>query len=155
MVNQVLDRDWLKEQIRERNLVFSPVGPFSLSGDLYSSGSEIIFRGRMGAEFRLPCGRCLEEYPIKMSGPLEAHWRIIEALGPRSGRNPDQGTQIEDLDTGAVLEGGVDLFETLLEQVILNLPMQPLCRDSCLGLCPTCGENKNIQPCRCAENEGG
>lgn len=154
LVNQVLDRDWLKEQIRERNLVLTPVGPFSLDGDLFSSGQEIFFRGRMAAEFRLPCGRCLEEYPIQMSGPLEAHWRIIEPSGPKGGRYPDQGIRMEDLDTGAILGGGVDLFETMLEQVILNLPIKPLCRDSCRGLCPACGENKNIHPCRCAEQGG-
>jgi uncharacterized protein len=151
VINQILDRDWLKEQIRERNLGFTPVGPFSLAGDLFASGLEIFFRGRMAAEFRLSCGRCLEEYPIKMSGPLEAHWRLVGPSGPKGWGGPDRGGQLEDLDTGAILEGGVDLSETLLEQVILNLPIKPLCHDSCQGLCPACGENRNIHPCGCAE----
>ena len=150
-INQVLDRDWLKEQIRERNLEFTPAGPFSLTGTLFSSGQEIFFQGQMAAEFLLPCGRCLEEYSLKMSGPLQAHWRIIGPSGLKGVGKPGQGIQLEDLDTGAIQEAGVDLFETMLEQVILNIPMRPLCRDSCQGLCPVCGENRNIHPCRCGE----
>jgi uncharacterized protein len=150
-VNQVLDRDWLKEQIKERNLDLSPVGPFSLAGDLFASGSEIFFHGLLEAEFRLPCGRCLEDFSIKMNGPLEAHWRLLSPTGPKGGGNPDQGIQLEDLDTGVIQEEGVDLWETMLEQVILNLPMRPLCRDSCQGLCPVCGENRNIHSCQCGD----
>jgi uncharacterized protein len=152
-INQVLDRDWLKEQIRGRNLDFFPAGPFSLVGDLFASGSEIFFRGRLDAEIHLPCGRCLEEFSIKINGPLEAHLRMFSPSGPRGGGNPDQRIQLEDLDTGVIQEEGVDLWETMLEQVILNIPMRPLCRDSCQGLCPVCGENRNIHPCRCGEKE--
>ncbi|RPH86345.1 MAG: DUF177 domain-containing protein [Desulfobacteraceae bacterium] len=150
-ISQVLDRDWLKTQIQERNLDFSPTGPFALAGDLFASGVEIFFRGRLAAEFRLPCGRCLEEFSIKMDGPLEAHWRMFSPPGPKVVENSDQRIPLEDLDTGVIQEEGVDLWETMLEQVILNLPMRPLCRDSCRGLCPVCGENRNIHPCRCGE----
>jgi uncharacterized protein len=149
-INQVLDRDWLQEQIRERNLAFSPAETFSLAGDLFASGSEIFFRGSLRAEFQIPCGRCLEEFSITMDDPLEAHWRIVSPTGLKGG-SPDQRIQLEDLDTGVIQEDGVDLWETLLEQVILNLPMRPLCRDSCQGLCPVCGENRNFHPCRCGE----
>ncbi len=150
-INQVLDRDWLKEQIRERNLDFSTVGDFSLAGDLFAAGSEIFFRGRLKAEFRLSCGRCLEEFSIKMDDPLEAQWRVFSPPGLKGGGNLDQRIQLEDLETGVRQEGGIDLWETMLEQVILHLPMRPLCRDSCQGLCPVCGENRNIHPCRCGE----
>jgi uncharacterized metal-binding protein YceD (DUF177 family) len=150
-ISQVLDRDWLIEQIRERRLDFSPEGPFSLAGDLFASGSEIFFRGRLEAEFRLPCARCLEEFSIRMNGPLEAHWRLFSPPGPKPGGDPDPRIQLEDLDTGVIQEEGIDLWETMLEQVILNIPMQPLCRDACQGLCPVCGENRNSRPCQCGE----
>ena len=150
-INQVLNRDWLKEQIRERNLDFTPAGPFALAGELFASGSEIFFRGRLEATILLPCGRCLEEFSIILNGPLEAHWRMLSPSGPKGGGNPDQRIQLEDLDTGVIQEAGVNLWETMLEQIILNMPMRPLCRESCQGLCPACGENRNIRPCRCGE----
>ena len=38
----------------------------------------------------------------------------------------------------------------LREQVILDAPMQPLCREDCRGLCPQCGTNLNTDACACA-----
>ena len=36
------------------------------------------------------------------------------------------------------------------EQFYLALPMKPLCRDACKGLCPHCGTNLNASSCDCA-----
>ena len=43
----------------------------------------------------------------------------------------------------------IDLNELLREQFYLALPMKPLCKDECLGICPQCGTNRNIAPCDC------
>jgi uncharacterized protein len=67
----------------------------------------------------------------------------------------DNAFQIEDLETGLIEEGVLDLSERILEEVILTVPIQPLCRESCLGLCPICGENRNINPCQCKSKEEG
>ncbi len=39
----------------------------------------------------------------------------------------------------------------LLEQLQLNVPMKPLCRPDCQGLCPTCGADRNEDACSCEE----
>jgi uncharacterized protein len=41
----------------------------------------------------------------------------------------------------------------LREQVILDAPMQPLCREECQGLCPVCGQDRNERRCDCREQE--
>ena len=41
------------------------------------------------------------------------------------------------------------------EAVILGLPMKPLCREACAGLCSRCGEDLNQGPCRCARAAAG
>ena len=43
----------------------------------------------------------------------------------------------------------LDLAPMLREQVILAAPMQPLCREECLGLCSQCGQNLNERRCGC------
>ena len=43
----------------------------------------------------------------------------------------------------------VDLGEMLREQFYLALPMQPLCRPDCQGLCPVCGVDRNLERCEC------
>jgi len=47
----------------------------------------------------------------------------------------------------------VDLRPLLVEQIQLNVPMKPLCRADCAGICPICGANRNAGPCDCATEE--
>jgi uncharacterized protein len=47
-----------------------------------------------------------------------------------------------------------EILETepvLIEQLQLNIPMKPLCRPDCAGLCPTCGADLNQGACACAK----
>ena len=150
-IDRTIDPEWLREQIKERSLDFVPAGPFTLKGDLKRINQELIFRGRLKGAVRLACGRCLEEFILEVSGPLEAQWRIVPAPAGRSSRQEEDGPRLEDLETGGLQQGGLDLDEYVLEQVILNLPMGPLCREDCRGICPVCGVNRNSGPCRCPE----
>ena len=43
----------------------------------------------------------------------------------------------------------LDLAEAVRQYVIVNLPMKPLCRQNCAGLCPNCGANLNRSKCTC------
>jgi uncharacterized protein len=56
----------------------------------------------------------------------------------------------EDLDTSYYRDDQIDLNELLREQFYLALPMKPLCRDDCAGLCSQCGTNLNIGTCQCS-----
>ena len=47
----------------------------------------------------------------------------------------------------------LDLGEVIREQVLLGLPLKPLCREDCQGLCPRCGKNRNAGPCGCTPEE--
>ena len=45
--------------------------------------------------------------------------------------------------------GGVELKDILREFVLLSLPMQRICREDCRGICPVCGQNRNVAGCAC------
>lgn len=47
----------------------------------------------------------------------------------------------------------VDLGEVIREYALLELPMRPLCKEDCKGLCPTCGADLNVGPCGCRNDE--
>jgi uncharacterized protein len=47
----------------------------------------------------------------------------------------------------------VDLEEAIREYALLALPMQPLCKPDCKGLCPTCGADRNVEACACQNEE--
>jgi uncharacterized protein len=46
-------------------------------------------------------------------------------------------------------EGRINTDHLLRENVLLSLPVQPLCREDCRGLCPQCGANLNLRLCGC------
>ena len=54
-----------------------------------------------------------------------------------------------DLDLDYYTGEVVDLQTILKEQIILMLPIKPLCEEVCKGLCPRCGANLNRETCHC------
>jgi len=66
----------------------------------------------------------------------------------------NRGAEEQEVDEAALevafYEGeAIDLGQLLREQFYLALPMKPLCRPDCRGLCPTCGANRNAASCGC------
>lgn len=148
-----LEPAWLKEITQERSLGFVPSGPVEVQGELTKTGQGILFRGRIKGKIRLQCSRCLESFLKGLNEPVGLEWRLISAPLKPSDKGKEAGLKIEDLESGLVQDGVLDLSENILEEVILTIPIQPLCRESCFGLCPVCGENKNTNPCQCKSKE--
>ncbi|HPR65041.1 MAG TPA: DUF177 domain-containing protein [Thermoanaerobaculia bacterium] len=91
-------------------------------------------QGNLSFTLELPCSRCLESYPLALSIPF--NYRLTRE------RDDDPGTCTYEDDA-------VVLDEIMAELVLLNVPMKPLCSESCKGLCPNCGINLNTGSCSC------
>jgi uncharacterized protein len=152
-IDFLLEPAWLKEIAQERPLGFVPSGPVEVQGKLTKTGQGILFRGRIRGKLKLSCSRCLEPFLKTLDETVGLEWRLISAPLKPADKEKEVGLQIEDLETGLIQEGVLDLSERILEEVILAIPIQPLCRESCLGLCPVCGENRNSNPCNCKSKE--
>ena len=61
--------------------------------------------------------------------------------------------QAEDLGVVYVEDHELDTEPLLFEQVQINIPMKPLCRPECAGLCPHCGADLNAGACSCADRK--
>ena len=48
----------------------------------------------------------------------------------------------------------IDLGQLMQEQFYLAVPMKPLCREDCRGLCPVCGTNLNTGSCQLRSRRG-
>src|SRR5713226_9546415 len=46
------------------------------------------------------------------------------------------------------------LTNQVVEEILLAMPGQILCREDCKGLCPTCGIDRNAGSCQCADSDG-
>lgn len=108
--------------------------PVDVDVELESLPDGIVATGAVEATWEGPCRRCLE--PGR--GRLRAHVRELftEGAGP-------------DADAYAFHADVVDLTELVHDAVLLELPVAPLCREDCAGLCPTCGANRNAGRCGC------
>lgn len=58
---------------------------------------------------------------------------------------------VQDPDAHAIELDQINLLPMVRENVLLALPLAPLCVDSCAGLCPSCGVARNDTPCACKE----
>ena len=59
----------------------------------------------------------------------------------------------DDVDFAPFEGDEIDLGELFREQILLAIPMTPLCREECKGLCPVCGADLNAGECSCERGE--
>jgi uncharacterized protein len=129
------DPGWWNE-VRDLMPEFSAVAESAPGFELeaYRMGADVYLAGQGRGEFELTCGRCLKRY----RRPFRERFRLVlEPAGERVPSDPE----------GA--EGR--FFQELLA---LALPLQPLCREDCRGLCPRCGIDWNVETCDCEPVRG-
>ncbi len=111
-------------------------------------GSTVHVRGRLTASVEPECGRCLEPYTAAADQELD-----LFSLPHTPGQAEEQEDDVELSDRDVVVSyyqgDRLDLGDLVREQLYLSLPLKRLCREGCLGLCPTCGKNLNKGPCGC------
>lgn len=123
------------------------VNTVNLSGELSKDADGISFAGRIETSARLSCSRCLEEYSLPLDLPFDLFYTTEPEGSPRSDSRID-----DDMVTQVHFDGDrIDIQSLVSEQVYLGLPLKPLCRPDCQGLCPRCGTNLNAGDCACAE----
>lgn len=104
---------------------------------------DIVVTGDLTASMPLTCSRCLEEFRVTVHPTVDA--RYI----PRPAVKHVGELGSDDLDLDFYENDELNL-DTLVEtETTLALPMKPLCRAECRGLCPVCGANRNVVPCTC------
>lgn len=142
-----LDADWFAHWLNEQpGLDFSLEKPITGTIHLERHEDNILVRGHLWGDLSFTCSRCLEAF----AGPLAADFDILLKIGRPPA--PDQEIELNsgDLDEEYVPGDEFDVNDLVREQIILALPLKPLCREECLGLCRQCGANLNREPCSCA-----
>jgi uncharacterized protein len=108
------------------------------------SGERVSVRGSVRTQAHGECVRCLREFDLTLEVPMVLY---AERTGTTSRAEQDQ---LERDDYMLFHDGRrLDLRETVRELLLLELPITPLCREDCPGLCPKCGAELSLGPCRC------
>jgi uncharacterized protein len=126
-------------------------GPLHIKLSLDRRGDEIWIRGSLHAIALQQCSRCLVDYSEILELEFEvfcAKLPSVRTMSPKGLDEEDGGVHFHD---GQVLS----IDSEIREAVLLGLPMRPLCRDDCAGLCPRCGEDRNLGSCRCVGAAAG
>ena len=141
-------------------------GPVSVSLDLMKADDMIAVTGVLEGTVVRQCVRCLKEYDDAVAFSVHAAFaregkeskvgaRQLKPGEPRKGR---PGATKTEADVEAEDEGDdryfyqgdhIELAPMLREHIILASPMQPRCRENCVGLCARCGKDLNEGPCQC------
>lgn len=132
--------------------------PVHFAGDVERGSAETYhLRGQLTASLSLSCARCAEPFPFAVDTPVDLRFVPAEAeqAGVRAASSgdddEDDGLEMDDDDPSVVQydEPKIDLAQVAREQCYLAVPMKPLCRPDCQGLCPHCGTNRNVAMCEC------
>jgi uncharacterized protein len=101
--------------------------PLKVKASAMMTSTDVVVTGHVSTKMRFTCGRCLESY----EKPYEADFQQVFS---------------SDLKE-------IDLANDIQEVVYIDLPINPVCREDCKGLCPVCGKNRNELACKCKDTE--
>jgi uncharacterized protein len=106
----------------------------------------ILATGLFDAILKAECSRCLQQfdYPVNIHFE-EEYFPSIDVITGLEVEIPEDQPLSFTIDEHHV----INLDDAIKQYAILALPMKPLCRTDCAGLCLTCGKNLNKGPCGC------
>lgn len=118
------------------------IDPVEVEIVVENTGTLFTGRGKVQTLLQLPCARCLQDFTY----PVETEFQVVIVENTRSEQlSPDEGFIFfngETADIGSIVE----------EAIFMAIPICPLCKEECQGLCPVCGQDKNTATCSCQED---
>ncbi|MHB8057935.1 MAG: YceD family protein [Desulfuromonadaceae bacterium] len=105
--------------------------------------------GRITAPLALACSRCLADY----ASFVDTNFTIFFRKGEISTPADEEELELGEMDLLSSTYSGdeIDLTHEIEEQVAMEIPLKPLCSDSCKGLCHECGVDLNTSSCSCSK----
>lgn len=112
--------------------------------DLNVDNNDHLFlgQGKVKTLLQLPCSRCLENTQV----PIDTDFELGMVHNTAQSFSDDEDYIVFDGDI-------VDLDQPVHAAIIMAIPIIPLCSESCQGICPVCGINKNTGECTCSRQE--
>ena len=124
------------------------LGPVSWRGQVVYADPGYFLRARLSYEQTLSCIRCLK--PIVEHAQSDVELMVLVEPGPEAAG--EHALHEQDLGILYLQDELLKTDPILIEQLQLNIPMKPLCREDCQGLCPVCGADRNAGACSCEES---
>jgi uncharacterized metal-binding protein YceD (DUF177 family) len=151
--------EWLKGLPMREALGAPDVDPQAGHGvadlELYADGAHAFAAGTFRGELTVACSRCVNPVALQIDEKLR-----VTFLPPHEMPDDDEadepagegeGVEVSEADLDVFPFDGerIDLEPLLREQFVLAVPFAPLCAETCKGLCPQCGIDRNTASCTC------
>ena len=109
--------------------------PLAVNGKVYSIGGALEISAEITGEYRTVCSRCGQSVEGKLTAEL------FESID----------SDLSGIDEECITVSGnvIDISGSIDACIFEELPMQPLCKEDCKGLCPVCGIDLNKNECNC------
>lgn len=104
----------------------SYMGDISLVASFFKEGGTVSVQVKVSSSRQVQCSRCLEEFIQDVKEEFKFYYKVL----------PDQDY--------------LEIDEDIRQEMILNFPLKPLCKEDCKGICPVCGKNLNNEECSCS-----
>ena len=113
--------------------------PVSVSGYAINYEGKIHLHMNIKAEIQRACSRCLKLYNENLD--INAEYVYSKDI------------QNTEEDICFFSKDSIDITDIVIAEITAQMPMKPLCKDDCKGICPICGNNKNFIDCNCVKKE--
>ncbi len=135
------DQDMWRMLWREFQYDAEILAPLQATLSVIPQPEGYLIQGRLTGTVGTICHRCSEVAKVG----LDHHFETFEAYEDTEALEGEEN-HLRATDTGWELNATALLWEEFL----LAMPEKILCSDSCLGLCPQCGKNRNLEQCVCS-----
>jgi uncharacterized protein len=115
------------------------IGDVTVAARIRRVDTRLFLHCDVTATAEVNCDRCAELFQATINAEYD-QWYAVNA-------HPE--TIEEDTIAIALDWHSVVIDEEVRESILISVPMKKLCKDDCLGLCPTCGVNRNLAQCSC------
>jgi len=132
--------EWLAATCPDLDAHPGPDG-LTFKGQITPTGDDYLLRGQLAGDLDTACARCLEAARVHIDAP------VTVTFVPAGAEDVDP-EEDDEADFITFKGGELDLSEALRDELMLTIPFNPLCDEGCRGLCPLCGTNRNLVPCK-------
>ena len=149
VVEEISEHPVLKSMQDNGECIFR--SPLSIDLSVVREYDHIRLEGCVATDITLNCSRCLAPFETGLRSSFTIFYT-------KTTSNVSQDEEVELGETelvSAYYEGDeIDVSQEIVDHVLIELPLKPLCSSGCRGLCTNCGADLNTTVCNCSEQRG-
>jgi uncharacterized protein len=143
-----IDKDFTNSELVVDSELFHLESPIASHVVISLRGDCVRVAGHLRGSLSMTCCRCSK--PIFQ--PVDKDFLVDYWPDPVSREGEELRLNYDDLEVGFYHGDEFDLSAVISEQIVLEVPMKPVCRENCKGLCDQCGADLELGPCSCERN---